>query len=126
MRLTLCLTFLVCASGGTPTLLLNIMDTQLEEVRHKIRKAEDEIVEIKQDLIIAKQARNRGGEEDTKFLRGQLLSLNNLLSSLQEKENILLRSQAPSKSRLWLVHTGLPVFTSLCALFSSAHHVACL
>lgn len=72
------------------------MDTQQKEVRHKIRKAEDEIVEIKQDLVIAKQARNRGVEEDTKFLRGQLLSLNNLLSSLQEKENLILRSQAPT------------------------------
>ncbi|DBA94646.1 TPA: hypothetical protein ACH3X1_002217 [Trebouxia sp. C0004] len=52
------------ATGGTSALLLNTMDSQLEEVRHRIRKAEDEIVEIKQDLAIAKQAGNRGGEEE--------------------------------------------------------------
>ncbi|KAL0020978.1 hypothetical protein WJX77_002252 [Trebouxia sp. C0004] len=36
--------------------------------------------------------------EEVKFLRGQLLSLNHQLSDLQEKENILLRSQTPSAS----------------------------
>ncbi|DBA90678.1 TPA: hypothetical protein ACH3X1_003895 [Trebouxia sp. C0004] len=48
------------------------------------------------DLAIAKQAGNKGGEEEVKFLRGQRLSLNNQLSGLQEEKNILLRSQAPS------------------------------
>ena len=87
------------------------MDSHLEEVRHRIRKAEVEIVEVKQELAIAKQAGSKGGEEEVRFLRSRLLSL-------QEEKNILLRSQAPSKPCLWLVHTGLPVFPSFCAPFS--------
>ncbi|KAA6417312.1 MAG: hypothetical protein FRX49_12700 [Trebouxia sp. A1-2] len=71
------------------------MDSQLDAVRHRICKAEDEIVETKQELAAAKQAGNKGGAEEVKFLRGQLLSLNNQLSSLQEEKNILLRSQTP-------------------------------
>ncbi|DBA91896.1 TPA: hypothetical protein ACH3X2_003802 [Trebouxia sp. C0005] len=74
------------------------MDSQLDAVRHRICKAEDEIVETKQELAAAKQAGNKGGAEEVKFLRGQLLSLNNQLSSLQEEKNILLRSQTPSAS----------------------------
>ena len=94
------------------------MDSQLDAVRHRICKAEDEIVEIKQELATAKRAGNKGGEEEVKFLRGQLLSLNNQLSGLQEKENILLRSQTPSKPCLQLVHIGLPVSASFCAPFT--------
>ena len=93
----------LCALGGTPTLLLNPMDNQLKEVRHRIRKAEVEIVEVKQDLAAAKEAKN---VEREKSLFDMLLSLNNQLLSLQEKENILLRSQAPSKLCLQLVHIG--------------------
>ena len=70
------------------------MESQLEKVRHKIRKAEDEIVEVKQELAIAKQAGNKG-EEEVRFLRGRVEKLDSQLLSLNEKENILLRSQAP-------------------------------
>ena len=101
------------------------MESQLEAVRQDIRSAKDKILETEQDLTIAKQAGNRGGEEEVKFLRGQLLSLNgqllslnNQLSGMQEEKNILLRGQAPGKPCLQLVHTGLPVFTSFCAPFS--------
>ena len=83
------------------------METQLEEVRYRIRKAEDEIVEVKQELAIAKQAGNKGGEEEVRFLRGRLEKLDSRLDSqllsLNEKENILLRSQAPGKQCLELV-----------------------
>lgn len=76
-------------------------------------------MEIKQELATAKQAvGNKGGEEEAKFLRGQLLSLrgqllslNNQLSGLQEEKNILLRSRTPSKPWLQLVYVGLPVLT---------------
>lgn len=70
----------------------------MEEVRHRIRKAEDGTVKIKQVLAMAKQTGNRGGEEEVKFVCNQLLSLNNQLSSLQEKDNILLQNQAPTDS----------------------------
>ena len=96
----------LCPLDGTPTLLLNPMDSQLEEVRHRIHKAEVEIVEVKQDLAIAKQAGSKGGEEEVRFLRGRLDKLDSQLLSLNEKENILLRSQAPSKPCLQLVHAG--------------------
>ncbi len=99
------------------------MDSQLDAVRHRIRKAEDEIVVVKQDLAAAEHAQNA---ERAKSLFDLLLSLNNQLSGLQEKENILLRSQAPSKPCLWLVHAGLPVFTSCCTTLSSARPVVCL
>ena len=94
-----------CASGSKPTLLPNTMESQLEEVRHRIRKAEDEIVLVKQELAIAKQAGNKGGEEEVRFLRGRLEKLDSQLLSLNEKENILLRSQAPGKQCLELVRT---------------------
>ena len=84
------------------------MDSQVEAVRCKILKLEDETVEIKQELATAKQEKN--GEKEGKLF-DMLLSLNNRLSGLQEKENILLRSQAPSEPCLWLVHAG-------------SHHVA--
>ena len=84
------------------------MDSQLDAVRHRICKAEDKIVKTKQDLAAAEQAGNKGKE---RVLLDLLLSLNNQLHSLQEKENILLRNQAPSKPCLQLVHTGLPVLT---------------
>ena len=58
LRLTSCF---VCFSAG-PSLLLSTMDSQMEEVRHRIRNAEVEIVEVKQEIAIAKQAGNRGGE----------------------------------------------------------------
>ena len=106
------------ASGSKPTLLLNTMEIQLEAVRQDIRDVKDEIVEVKQELAIAKQAGTKGDEEEVRFLRGRLEKLDSQLLNLQEKENILLRSQAPSKPCLWLVHTGLPVFTSFCAPFS--------
>ena len=87
------------------------MDSHLEEVRHRIRKAEVEIVEVKQELAIAKQAGSKGGEEEVRFLRGRLDKLDSQLLSVNEKDNILLRIQAPSKPCLQLVHAGLPVFT---------------
>ncbi len=93
------------------------MDSQLEAVRHKIPKVEDKIEKIEQELAAAKEAKN--GEQERKLF-DMLLSLNNQLSGLQEEKNILLRSQAPSKPCLWLVHFGLPVFTSFCAPFSQS------
>ena len=84
------------------------MDGQLDPVKQDIRNIQERIVRYEQKLAVAEQAGNKEEEK----------SLINLLSSLQEKENILLRSQAPSKPRLQLVHSGLPVFTSFCAPFS--------
>ena len=109
----------LCALGGTPTLLPNTMEGQLASVRQNIRSVQEQIVKYEQKLAAAEQAGNKGVEEEVRFLRGQLLSFNNQLLSLQEKENILLRSQAPSKPCLWLVHTGLPVFTSFAKRASS-------
>ena len=74
------------------------MDGQLEAVRQDMRTVKDEIVEVKQGLAVAEHAHN-----------ALLLSLNNQLLSLSEKENILLRNQAPSMPCLQPVHTGLPV-----------------
>ena len=119
---------LLCALGGTPATLLNTMESQLEAVQHRIRKAEDEIVEIKQELTIAKQAGNKGGEEEVKFLRGRLEKLDSRLLSLQEEKNTLLRSQAPSKPcfsacMYWLtcihimlhfIHSGMTVYFGCC------------
>ena len=105
------------------------MDSQLEAVRHKIPKVEDKIEKIEQDLAAAKEAKN--GEQERKLfdmllsLNNQLSGLNNQLSGLQEEKNILLRSQAPSKPCFWLVHTGLPVFTSFCAPFVCELGVKC-
>ena len=98
----------LCALGGTPTLLLNPMDSQLEAVQHRVRTVEGRLVEAEQDLAAAKEAKN--GEQERKLF-DLLLSLNNQLSGLQEEKNILLRSQAPSKPCLQLVHAG-------------SHHVA--
>lgn len=79
------------------------MESQLEAVRQEIRSAKDEIVEVKQELAIAKQAGNKGGEKEVRFLRGRLEKLDSQMLSLNEKENILLRSQAPGKQCLELV-----------------------
>ncbi|KAL3135946.1 hypothetical protein ABBQ32_006989 [Trebouxia sp. C0010 RCD-2024] len=68
------------------------MDSQLEEVRHKIPKVEDKIEKIEQALATAEEAKN--GEQERKLF-DMLLSLNNQLSGLQEEKNILLCSQAP-------------------------------
>ena len=75
------------------------MDGQLDPVKQDIRNIQERIVRYEQKLAVAEQAGNKEEEK----------SLITLLSSLQEKENILLRSQAPSKPCLQLVHTGLPV-----------------
>ena len=100
----------LCALGGTPTLLLNSVDNELEEVRHRIRKAKVELVEVKQDLAAAKEAKNVEREKSPfdmlLSLNNQLLSLNNQLLSLQEKENILLRSQAASKPCLYSLYSS--------------------
>ena len=106
------------------------MDSQLEAVRHKIPKVEDKIVKIEQDLATAKQdletAKQTNDKEKERFLcdlllglnnqlgglNNQLGGLNNQLSGLQEKENILLRRQAPGKPCLQRLHTGLSVLTS--------------
>ena len=70
------------------------MDSQLGAVRHRICKAEDEIVEVKQKLAAAEYAHNA---ERERSLFNLLLSLNNQLLSLQEQKNILLQNQAPGK-----------------------------
>jgi len=103
------------ASGGKPTLLLSTMDSQLEAVRQDIRGVKEKIVRTEQNLAAAEQA---GNKEKERSLFELLLSLNNQLSGLQEKENILLRSQAPGKHCLELVRTGLLVFSSCCTPFS--------
>ena len=84
------------------------MDGQLDPVKQDIRNIQERIVRYEQKLAVAEQAGNKEEEK----------SLINLLNSLQETENILLCSQAPSKPCLQLVHSGLPVFTSFCAPFS--------
>ena len=68
-----------------------------------------EIVEVKQDLAAAKEARKEGERET---LLDLLLSLNNQLSGLQEKEKILLRGQALDNHCFQLVHARLLVFSS--------------
>ena len=70
------------------------MDSQLEAVQHRVRTVEGRLVKAEQDLAAANEAKN--GEKERKVF-DMLLSLNNQLSGLQEKENILLRSLAPSK-----------------------------
>ena len=78
------------------------MDSELDPVKQDIRNVRERIVRYEQRLAAAEQAGDT--EEEKSFI--------DLLSRLQEKENILLRSQAPSKPCLWLVRTGLPVYTS--------------
>ena len=91
------------ALGIKPTLLQNVMESLLEAVRQDICSAKDEIVEVKQELAIAKQVGNKGGEEEVRFLPRRLEKLDTQLLSLNEKENILLRSQAPGKQCLELM-----------------------
>ena len=80
------------------------MESLLKAVRQDICSAKDEIVEVKQNLPIAKQAGDKGGEEEARFLRRWLEKLDTQLLSLNEKEeNILLCSQAPGKQCLELV-----------------------
>ena len=104
--------------GVKATLLLSTMDSQLEPVWQDTRDVQGQIVTYKQKLAAAKQAGNK--EEEN--------SLSDLLRSLQEEENILLRSQAPSKPCLQLY-----IPTYVCSQhvaqhvpFSSASPVACL
>ena len=92
------------------------MDSQLEPFRQDIRNVRERIVKYEQKLAAAERAGNKEEEK----------SLLDLLRSLQEEKNILLRSQAPSKPCVQLVHTGLPVYTSCCAPLTSACPVACL
>ena len=87
------------------------MDSQLKQVQ---RKVEEEIVEVKQDLALAKQAGNKGGEEEVRCLCGRLEKLDSRLLSLQEEKNILLREQGSGNHCLQLVHAGLLVFSSCC------------
>ena len=86
-------------------------DSQLDAVRHRICKAEDEIVEVKQKLAAAEHAHNAEREQS---LFNLLLSLNNQLLSLQEQKNILLQNQAPSKF--------LP---SACTYWLTCIHIIC-
>ena len=88
------------------------MDSQLEAVRQDIRDVKGKIAKTEQTLAAAERPGNKI-EEDVKFFRGRLEKLDSQLVSLQDKENILLRSQTPSKPCLQLVHTGLPVFTAV-------------
>ncbi|DBA90106.1 TPA: hypothetical protein ACH3X1_003424 [Trebouxia sp. C0004] len=61
------------------------MDSPLEPFRQDMRNVQERIVKYEQKLAAAEQA---GNKEEEKLLL-------DLLRSLQEKENILLRSQAP-------------------------------
>ena len=81
----------LCALDGTPSLLPNAMEGQLASVRQNILSVQQQIVKYEQKLAAAERAGNKGVEEEVRFLRGQLLSLNNQLSGLQEEKNILLR-----------------------------------
>ena len=90
------------------------MDSQLEAVRQDRRDVKHEKIGVMQRLAAAEHAHNV--DQDLLLrLNNQLLSLNNQLLSLNEKENILLRNQAPSKSCPQLAHIALPVFMSFCA-----------
>lgn len=82
------------------------MDGQLDPVKQDIRNIQERIVRYEHKLALAEQAGNKEEEK----------SLINLLSSLQEEKNILLRSQAPSKPCTQLVHMAY-----LCS-----HHFALL
>ena len=112
----------LCALGRQPTLLLNTMESQLEAVRQDIHRAEDEIVETKQDLARAIRA---GNKEKERLLFELLLNLNNQLRGLQEKKSILrsCRSQAPGKPCLQLVYT-LKTLKTLKMAYLRSHHVA--
>ena len=78
------------------------MDGQLEVLVNRARKINDKMMEVKQDLATAKQAKN---EVQERILCDLLLSLSNRLLGLQEEKLLLLR-QAPSKLCLQLVRTG--------------------
>ena len=77
-----------------------IVDIQLEAVRQDICGVQGKIVKTKQNMAAADQAGNQ--EKNGSFFE-LLLSLYNQLLSLNDKENVLLRSQAPSKQCLDLV-----------------------
>ena len=83
------------------------MDSQLEAIQQRVCTVEGRLIRAEQDLAAAEQAGNK--EKESKLfdlllsLNNQLLSLNNQLGGLQEKENILLRGQAPGKPCLQLV-----------------------
>ena len=76
------------------------MDSQLEAIQQRVCTVEGRLVRAEQDLAAAEQAGNK--EKESKLF-DLLLSLNNQLGGLQEKENILLRGQAPGKPCLQLV-----------------------
>ncbi|DBA86822.1 TPA: hypothetical protein ACH3X2_005405 [Trebouxia sp. C0005] len=76
------------------------MESQLKAVRQDICSVKDKIMAIEQDLAIANQSGNRGGEVEVNFLHGRLEKLDSQLVSLQEKENILLRGQASDAATL--------------------------
>ena len=78
------------------------MDSQLEAVRQEVFEVKGKIANTEQKLAAAEHAPN-GNKDLLLSLNNQLLSLNNQVLSLNEKENILLRNQAPSKPcTLWL------------------------
>ena len=52
-------------SGGRPALLLCIMDSELGQVRHRIRNLEDKIDKTEQNLAAAEQAKQQGERETT-------------------------------------------------------------
>ena len=103
-------------------MLLRTMDAQLEVLVNRARKVNDKMMEVKQDLATAKQAKN---EVQERILCDLLLSLSNRLLGLQEEKLLLLR-QAPSKPCLQLVHTGAHhvAFHSVCK--NSRHISMCL
>ena len=106
---------MLCALCSKPTLLLKTMDSQLEAARQDIRSVQRKLVKTEQNLAAAEQA---GNKEKETLLFDLLLSLNNQLSGLQEKENILLRRQARGNHGFQLVHAGLLVLSSCCTPFT--------
>ncbi len=68
--------------------------SQLQAVQQEIDSVKAEIQETKQELATAEQA---GDEDRVDFLRNSLVELRRQLPGLREKENILLRAQAPGQ-----------------------------
>ena len=76
------------------------MDGQPEVFRRDVRSVREQILQTRQDLAAAKQAKN--GEKEI-ILSELLLSLYKQLLTLHEEQNSLLHSQAPGRHCLELV-----------------------
>ncbi len=85
--------------------------SQLQGVQQEIDSAKAEIQQTKQDLA---KARADNDAQEVDFLRKRLEQLDKEKNSLREKENILLRAQAPGQQCLPCHHpAGLAVYNCL-------------